>query len=140
MERDPLESPWISGLLFGGVFCVAFLVNLCGALAGWAAMACLGRAGPMAIADGSKALLLLLSFSIATGLLVSATRRAMRATTVRWRNRVTGLCVASVYTSACIVFFGEGLPFGMGSVALVSFVFAGVAWAIASALNDRERS
>jgi len=129
-QQDPLAHPLVAGLVFGGVFVIVFLCKCIAALV-------LGiPSRSFRDAEFGRVLLMLLTFSATTGGSVWLVRgKVLRASPVRRRNLATGLAVGATYSISCTLFFGGGMPLA-ADVGLGAFVFLGVAWAVASALNQ----
>ncbi len=127
-RRDPLESALFATLFFGGVFLIAFLVNVVRWALGLRAASASSTGDPAA----SQMILGWLGFALASGVSVAVARRHGPR---RRKNLVTGLIVGFCYAAACLLTFGE-LEGGLGFVTLAIAVWGGVAWAVSSGLQE----
>jgi hypothetical protein len=129
-RADPLTSPLLATLLFGGVFLIAFLVNVGRFLWGL-------RPGPDHVAPDPSGLAILLGwlgFALASGITVAWIRG--RIVGMKRRNLATGLIVGFFYAGACLLTFGETLRWSVGAAVLGLGVWAGTAYAVASGLSE----
>lgn len=117
------------------MFVIAFVVNLVRALLGVRPVP--DAAATIAEPTAGRMIVGWLAFAIGSGCAVAITRR--RIATWSRKNLATGLVVGAFYAGACLLTFGGALRWGAGAAVLVVGVWAGVAYAITSALGELAR-
>jgi hypothetical protein len=132
VQRDPLESAWVSTAFFGGVLFLAAVVKFVQAFV----LAFSVEPNRQDDSDVLQAGIFLLVFAVGTGCTVAGARRfALRARSPRTKNLVTGGIAAGFYAGGCYVLFERGSPQGPDWLVL-GFTFAGIWFAVASGLNE----
>lgn len=124
--RDPLESMRNATLGFGGILIIVSAVGVVRRLA----------SGEEAEdADIWRAWGFLALVAIVTGPAVAFVRIRMRGRSMRAKNAGTGVVAGLIYAGAGMTVVGDDMPL-LARCGLGAFVAGGLAWAIASGLNE----